>query len=82
ERLAPHFSCAVKFSAGAFRFDVPKQLCARPSPFADPELHAKAIEALEAIEKPRSDAEALTRIVENLIASRLPHRLGEEEAAR
>ena len=82
EQLAPHFSCAVKFNAAAFRFDVPKALCARRSPFADPELHAKAIEALEAIEKPRSDAEALTRTVENLIASRLPHRLAEEEAAR
>ncbi|QIG92658.1 MULTISPECIES: helix-turn-helix domain-containing protein [unclassified Bradyrhizobium] len=82
ERLVPHYACAVKFNAAAFLFDVPKELCARPSPFADPELHAKAIEALETIEKPRSDSEALTRIVENLIASRLPQRLGEEEAAR
>lgn len=82
ERLMQHYSCAVKFNAAAFIFDVPKQLCARPSPFADPELHAKAIEALEEIEKPRSDTAALARIVESLIAARLPQRLGEEEAAR
>ncbi|WP_194469510.1 AraC family transcriptional regulator [Bradyrhizobium sp. CCBAU 51753] len=82
ERLAPHFSCAVQFDAAAFGFEVPKALCTRPSPFADPELHARAIEALEAVEKPRSDSEALARIVENLIAARLPQRLAEEEAAR
>jgi AraC-like DNA-binding protein len=82
ERLTQHYSCAVKFNAAAFIFDVPKKLCGRSSPFADPELHAKAIESLEAIEKPRSDATALVRIVESLIAARLPHRLGEEEAAR
>ncbi|WP_050625799.1 helix-turn-helix domain-containing protein [Bradyrhizobium viridifuturi] len=82
ERLAQHYSCAVKFNAAAFVFDVPNALCARPSPFADPELHAKAIEALEAVEKPRSDTAALARMVESLIAARLPHRLGEEEAAR
>jgi AraC-like DNA-binding protein len=82
ERLRPHYSCKVEFNAAAFAFDVPKELCARPSPFADPELHAKAIEALEAIERPRSDTAALARIVESLIAARLPHRLGEEEAAR
>ncbi|MFB9268528.1 helix-turn-helix domain-containing protein [Bradyrhizobium erythrophlei] len=82
ERLTPHYSCGVKFNAAAFIFDVPKELCGRPSPFADPELHAKAIEALEAIEKPRSDTAALARIVESLIAARLPQRLGEEEAAR
>ena len=72
-----------KFNAAAFIFDVPKPLCARPSPFADPELHAKAIEALETIEQPRSEkATALAQIVESLIAARLPRRLGEEEAAR
>ncbi|KWV57034.1 hypothetical protein AS156_03455 [Bradyrhizobium macuxiense] len=81
ERLAPHYSCRVKFNAAAFVFDVPKDLCARPSPFADPELHGRAIEALEAIEKPRSDTAALARIVESLITARLPQRLGEEEAA-
>lgn len=82
ERLTSHYSCGVKFDAAAFSFDVPKELCARPSPFADPQLHAKAIEALEAIERPRSETEALARIVESLIAARLPQRLGEEEAAR
>ncbi|WP_157863267.1 helix-turn-helix domain-containing protein [Bradyrhizobium tropiciagri] len=82
ERLMQHYSCAVEFNAAAFIFDVPNELCARPSPFADPELHAKAIEALEAIEKPRSDTAAMARMVESLIAARLPHRLAEEEAAR
>ncbi|MFN5282974.1 helix-turn-helix domain-containing protein, partial [Bradyrhizobium sp.] len=82
ERLMQHYSCAVKFDAAAFAFDVPNALCVRPSPFADPELHAKAIEALEAVEKPRSDAAALVRMVESLIAARLPHRLAEEDAAR
>ncbi len=81
-RLAPYYSCKVKFNAAAFIFDVPKDLCARPSPFADPQLHAKAIEALEAIENRGADAAALARIVEGFIAARLPHRLGEEEAAR
>lgn len=65
ERLMQHYSCAVKFDAAAFAFDVPNALCVRPSPFADPELHAKAIEALEAVEKPRSDAAALVRMVED-----------------
>lgn len=82
EQLGQYFSCAVEFDAGAFIFEVPNELCGQPSPFADPELHAKAIEALEAIEKPRSDNAALARTVESLIAARLPHRLGEEEAAR
>lgn len=81
-RLTAHYSCGVTFNATAFVFDVPRELCARPSPFADPELHAKAIEALEAVERPRSDTAALARIVESLIAARLPQRLGEEEAAR
>lgn len=82
ERLVPYYSCAVKFNASAFLFEVPKQLCTRPSPFADPELHAKAIEALETTEKPRSDTATLARMVESLIAARLPLRLAEEEAAR
>ncbi|MBR0797427.1 AraC family transcriptional regulator ligand-binding domain-containing protein [Bradyrhizobium jicamae] len=81
-QLVSHYSCGVKFNATAFIFDVPKALGGLPSPFADPELHAKAIEALEAIEKPRSDSAALARIVESLIAARLPQRLGEEDAAR
>jgi AraC-like DNA-binding protein len=81
-RLAPYYSCRVKFDAAAFIFDVPRDLCAWPSPFADPQLHAKAIEALEAIENRESDTAALARIVESLVAARLPQRLGEEEAAR
>ncbi|MCS3450276.1 MULTISPECIES: helix-turn-helix domain-containing protein [Bradyrhizobium] len=82
ERLLEHYSCAVKFNAAAFVFEVPKALGARPSPFADPQLHAKAIEALEAIENPQPDTVALAGIVERLIAARLPQRLAEEEAAR
>jgi AraC-like DNA-binding protein len=81
-RLLPHYSCKLKFDAAAFTFDVPKGLCALASPFADPELHAKAIEALEAAEARRSDTAALGQIVESLIATRLPQRLSEEEAAR
>ncbi len=82
ERLLEHYSCVVKFNAAAFIFEVPKALGARPSPFADPQLHAKAIEALEAIENPQPDTAALAGIVERLIAARLPQRLAEEEAAR
>jgi AraC-like DNA-binding protein len=81
-RLLPHFSCALKFDAAAFMFDVPKELCALASPFADPDLHAKAVEALEAAGARRSDTAALAQIVESLIAARLPQRLGEEDAAR
>jgi AraC-like DNA-binding protein len=81
-RLSPCFSCQLKFDASAFVFEVPKDLCALASPFADPELHAKAIEALEAIGARRSDTAALGQIVEGLIAARLPQRLGEEDAAR
>ncbi|MCC8970722.1 AraC family transcriptional regulator ligand-binding domain-containing protein, partial [Bradyrhizobium brasilense] len=77
ERLLEHYSCAVKFNAAAFIFEVPKALGARPSPFADPQLHAKAIEALEAIENPQPETAALAGIVERLIAARLPQRLGE-----
>jgi AraC-like DNA-binding protein len=81
-RLVPYYSCKLKFNAAAFVFDVPRDLCARPSPFADPQLHAKAVEALESIENRGSEAAALAGIVESFIATRLPHRLGEEEAAR
>jgi AraC-like DNA-binding protein len=81
-RLAPYYSCRVKFNSAAFIFDVPRDLCERPSPFADPQLHAKAIEALAAIDNRGSDTTALARIVESLIAARLPRRLGEEDAAR
>jgi len=81
-RLSSHFSCELKFNAAAFVFDVPKTLGAFASPFADPQLHAKAIEALAAIESRGSDTAALARIVESLIAARLPQRLGEEDAAR
>jgi AraC-like DNA-binding protein len=80
--LSVHYSCKLKFNAAAFTFDVPKSLCALASPFADPELHAKAIEALEAAGERRSDTAALAQIVESLIAVRLPRRLGAEEAAR
>ena len=81
-QLTPYYSCKVKFNAAAFIFNVPRDLCERPSPFADPQLHAKAIEALEAIENRGSDTAALARIVESFIAARLPQRLAEEEAAR
>lgn len=81
-RLLPYYSCHLKFDAAAFMFDVPKDLCALASPFADPELHAKAIEALEAAGARRSDTAALAQIVESLIAARLPKRLSEEDAAR
>ena len=81
-RLSPHYSCKLKFNSTALVFDVPKSLCALPSPFADPDLHAKAIEALEAAGERRSDTAALAQIVEGLIAARLPQRLNEEDAAR
>jgi AraC-like DNA-binding protein len=80
--LSVHYSCKLKFNAAAFIFDVPKSLCALASPFADPKLHAKAIEALEAAGERRSDTAAVAQILESLIAVRLPRRLGEEEAAR
>jgi len=81
-RLRAFYSCKLKFNAGAFAFDVPRSLCALPSPFADPELHARAIEALEAAGARRSDTAALSQVVESLIAARLPQRLSEQEAAR
>jgi AraC-like DNA-binding protein len=81
-RVLPHFSCALQFDAAAFMFDVPKDLCALASPFADLQLHTKAIEALEAAGARRSDTAALAQIVESLIAARLPQRLSEEDAAR
>ncbi len=81
-RLTPLYSCKLKFNAPAFGMEVPKSLVGLPSPFADPELHARAVETLEAASTRRSDTAALPQMVESLIASRLPERLCEEEAAR
>ena len=81
-QLRPLYACKLKFNAPALAFDVPRSLTGISSPFADSELHAKAIEALETIEARRSEAAALPQIVQSLIAARLPHRLSEEEAAR
>ena len=80
ERLRPFFSCQLRFGAPAFAFDVPKQVCGRPSPFADPGLHAKAVEALQMTG--RGNEASLSTTVETLIAMHLPQRLGQEGAAR
>jgi AraC-like DNA-binding protein len=80
QRLRAFFSCQLKFKARAFAFEVPRQLCGLPSPFADPGLHAKALEALQMTG--RGDGASLRRTVESLIAMHLPNRLSEENAAR
>lgn len=81
-RLSPLYSCRLSFNAAGFAFVLPKRLAGLASPFADPELHARAIETLESAGGRRSDAAALPQVVESLIAARLPERLCEEEAAR
>ncbi|MGO9359636.1 MAG: helix-turn-helix domain-containing protein [Xanthobacteraceae bacterium] len=81
-RQRPLYSCKLKFDAPTLALDVPSRYIALASPFADPELHAKAVEALEAAGARRSDTVALSQIVERLIAARLPQRLGEADAAR
>ena len=78
ERL--HFSCQVKFNARAFVFDVSRQVCSIPSPFGDPRLHAKALEALQMTG--RGNSASLSKTVESLIAMHLPQRLDEENVAR
>ena len=80
QRLRAFFSCQLKFNARAFAFEVPRQLCGLPSPFADPGLHAKALEALQMTGG--GNNASLSRTVESLIAMHLPRRLGEENAAR
>jgi AraC-like DNA-binding protein len=80
ERLRSFFSCQLRFNARAFAFDVPKQVCGLPSPFADPRLHAKAIEALQMTA--RGNSASLSKTAESLIAMHLPQRLGEENVAR
>lgn len=81
-RLKPLYACRLKFGAKSFSYEVPRSLCERVSPFADPQLHAKAVEALEAAARRGPDAVPLAQAVEHMIAARLPHRLGEDEAAR
>jgi AraC-like DNA-binding protein len=80
ERLRAFLSCQLKFNARAFAFEVPSRLCGLPSPFADPELHAKALEALQMTG--RGNSASFSSTVESLIAMHLPKRLGEENAAR
>jgi AraC-like DNA-binding protein len=80
QRLHGFFSCQLKFNARAFAFEVPRQLGDLPSPFADPGLHAKALEALQMTGS--GNHASLSRTVESLIAMHLPKRLGEEKAAR
>ena len=80
QRLGAFFSCQLKFNAPAFAFEVPNQFCGLPSPFADPGLHAKALEALQMTGS--GNSASLSRTVESLIAMHLPKRLDEENAAR
>jgi len=80
QRLRAYFRCQLKFNARAFAFEVPSQLCGLPSPFADPGLHAKALEALQMTGS--GNNVSLSRTVESLIAMHLPNRLSEENAAR
>lgn len=81
-RLRPLYQCRLKFGAKVLAFEVPKALCAIASPFADPRLHANAVETLEAAARRGLDAVPLAQTVEHLISARLPQRLGEDEAAR
>jgi AraC-like DNA-binding protein len=81
-QLRPLYLCKLKFDAPTLALEVPRRLTALASPFADPNLHAKAVEALEAAGTGGPDTAALPQIVEGLIAARLPQRLGEEDAAR
>ena len=80
ERLQSFFSCQMKFNARAFAFDVPRQVGSLPSPFADPRLHAKALEALQMTG--RGNSASLSKTAESLIAMHLPQRLDEENVAR
>lgn len=82
ERLRARFVCRVKFGARAFAFDVPRALCERPSPFADPALHEKAIASLEEARQRVFGAPSIVETVRRMAEAALPHRLSEAEAAR
>ncbi len=80
QKVRSFFSCRLKFNTRTFAFEVPKRLCGLPSPFADPGLHAKAVEALKMTG--RGHPESLPKAVETLVAQHLPRRLSEESVAR
>lgn len=80
ERLRALVGLEVQFDAPHFMIEIPAALCARPSPFADPALHASAIAELERM-VPAGDGPIVSDVV-RIVVSRLPERIGEAEAAR
>lgn len=81
-RLRAYFACDLKFDAPDFAFVVPLALRDRPSPFADPDLHAKAVAALETARLRAVGQTSVVDAVRALAEARLPQRLSEAEAAR
>lgn len=81
-RLAEMLSCPLAFGQARFAITAPPVLCAQPSPFADPALQARAIAELEQARARSGESEsAIVHATARLIAAKLPHRMGEEEAA-
>ncbi len=82
DMLRARFACRLKFRGRAFAFEVPPNLCERPSPFADPTLHARAIASLEEARLRVFGARSVVESLRRLIETSLPRRLTEAEAAR
>lgn len=82
ERLRTRFACRLKFGARAFAFEVPRALCERRSPFADPALHANALASLEEARLRVFGARSIVESVRRMAEAALPRRLSEAEAAR
>jgi len=80
--LAQRLGCRLEFVAARFAIEAPAALCARASPFAEPELHSRALAELERAMERRGVREgAILRDAARLITAKLPQRMGEDEAA-
>jgi AraC-like DNA-binding protein len=81
-RFAAVVSAKVSYRAPQCAVIVPTALCAQASPFADPALHASAIEELEATARRITGDDMLALRLARLFKRRRHGRFGEEEAAK
>jgi AraC-like DNA-binding protein len=81
-RFAAVVSAKVSYGAPHCAVIMPTALCAQPSPFADPALHASAIEELEHTARRITGDDMLALRLARLFKRRHAGRFGEEEAAK
>ncbi len=81
QRLRDATGYKLEFATPQFIIEIPAELCARLSPFADPDLHASAVAELEQARARQRGPDDIVRDTIRVIIGQLPKRVGEEHVA-